>query len=101
MLAAFPLDVFHQRAPSVPEPAIVMTFTAPSSGHFLQMLLCLTMIPGTLPNSKRTMKAGSIFPSVSQRRNITKKTCPDARIGSRIIPVPLILEMSEIGKHTW
>lgn len=79
-----------------------MTFKAPSSGHFLQLLLCLTTIPGTLPNSKRTMKAGNIFPPVSERRNITKKkTCPDARIGSRIIPVPLILEMSEKGKHTW
>lgn len=29
-----------------------MTFEAPSSGRFHQMLLCLTTIPGMVPDSK-------------------------------------------------
>lgn len=77
-----------------------MTFKAPSSGRFLQMLFCLTTIPGTLPNSKCTMKTGNISSSIRKEKH-HKKPCPDARIGSRIIPFPLILEMSEIEKHTW
>lgn len=101
VLAAFVLGVFHQRTPSVLEAGIVMTFEAPSSGRFHQMLLCLTMIPGTVPDSKCAEGREHLSSGFRKKMQRPKKPAQDARIGSRVIPVPLTLEISEIGKATW
>lgn len=45
-----------------------MTFEAPSSGRFRQMLLCLTVIPGSVPE---VLKAGNVSPPVSGGRYST------------------------------
>lgn len=59
------------------------------------------MIPGTVPDSKCAEGREHLSSGFRMEMQRPKKPAQDARIGSRVIPIPLTLEISEIGKATW